>query len=111
MSGIPIPTHKTLIGCAGGTGDTLASGRVRITEAAFKGSRLRPNFFGVRTTEAEIFANSTGASCQRHFFSLRVLHAEGTDAPASGLPTRRKGRNLYRRSACRMPWANDVARR
>ena len=84
------------------TGDAVVGDEVRFERAEFGGSFRKPVFLRFVLVTAKIVADSYGADKQQHTFTLQL--PEGTKS-------RIKGRNLYRETVWRKPWADESKRR
>ena len=92
------------------TDSIVAGDTIRWAEPVFSGSFRKPKCIGERNITALVERESYGEAKQQHTFSMRVVEAEGAEAPAPGAAIRRKGRNLYKGLLGRLPWQNEEER-
>jgi hypothetical protein len=83
------------------TGDAVVGDVVQFARAKFSGSFRNAKFIGMETVTGTITRESYGADRQQHTFTIRQ---------DDGTTLRIKGRNLYKESLMRKPWADESAR-
>jgi hypothetical protein len=82
-------------------GDAVVGDVVQFERAKFSGSYRNAKFVGMESITGTITRESYGADRQQHTFT--ILQEDGSTL-------RIKGRNLYKESLMRKPWADESAR-
>ena len=82
-------------------GDAVVGDVVQFERAKFSGSYRNAKFVGMESITGTIIRESYGADRQQHTFT--ILQEDGSTL-------RIKGRNLYKKSLMRKPWADESAR-
>ncbi len=75
--------------------DLCKGDTVEWSEGVFEGSWKKPRFLGERIIRAEIVKDSYGAGQGTHTLTLRVISAEGEQAPEEETIIRRKAATVY----------------
>ena len=82
-------------------GDAVVGDVVQFERAKFSGSYRNAKFVGMESITGTITRESYGADRQQHTFTILL---------DDGSTLRIKGRNLYKKSLMRKPWADESAR-
>lgn len=82
-------------------GDAVVGDVVQFERAKFSGSYRNAKFVGMESITGTITRESYGADRQQHTFTILL---------DDGSTLRIKGRNLYKESLMRKPWADESAR-